>query len=236
MTQPAAPPNSGAPQPVQGVTGGPAVFGGQISNDPNDGSIVVAPNPGNVFQLRKGNNPQALQIYERFTSNTIYTRLGFYAQLNGPFLITTEFSGGAPQGARELDINAGTTLKLQQASADRLIIGVNNTSITAPAAGQVSLQNNAVDRVLVNSTITRIIGTTNDSSAYAFVVNNAALTANNLLVRNDGLCQLANGFVSADPAPSIASGTSAVLTIAGNTVAIAAAKSGIAIGGISGGL
>lgn len=150
MTQPAAPPNSGAPQPVQGVTGGPAVLGGQISNDPNDGSIVVAPNPGNVFQLRKGANPQGLQIYERFDNNTNYTRLGLYAQTNGPFRITTESQGGVPNGARELDINAGTVLKFQLAGVDRETIGPAGTLISGTPT--VSLQSNGSDRIIAGAT------------------------------------------------------------------------------------
>lgn len=149
MTQPGAPPNSGAPSPVQGVTGGPAVLGGQISNDPNDGSIVVAPNPGNVFQLRKGSNPQALQIYERFDNNTNYTRLGFYAQTGGPFLITTESQGGVPNGTRELDINAGTVLKLQIAGVDKATFAGAGTLISGSPT--VSLQSNGSDRIIAGA-------------------------------------------------------------------------------------
>lgn len=90
MTQPNQPPFSGAPTPVSGVTGGPPVLGGQISNDPTTGNIVVAGNPGNVFQIRKGNTPQALQVYEYFHTNTDFSRLSLNAQTGGPFQLSVE--------------------------------------------------------------------------------------------------------------------------------------------------
>lgn len=127
MTQPASPPFSGQPSPVAGVTGGPPAFGGQISNDPNDGSIVVAPNPGNVFQLRKGTNPQALQIYERFDNNTNYTRLEFNSQANGPFVIQTASQGGVPNGPRDLTVQAGGVMRIGSTGNNPLAFLTNNT-------------------------------------------------------------------------------------------------------------
>lgn len=151
MTSGLQPPASGIPTPVQGVTGGPAAFGGQISNDPSGGGVVITPNPGNVLQLRKGTNPQGLQIYETFTNNTNYIRLGLYAQTNGPFLITTEFQGSG--AARALQIAAGTSLQFYVAGAARLTLdgggnllpgGGNNT-------GSVGANNNQFGAVYAQS-------------------------------------------------------------------------------------
>jgi len=79
MTQP---PNSGAPQPVQGVTGGPPVLGGQIGNDPNTGNVVINPNPGNAVEIKK--SPSAFNVYEYFNSNTDNSRLTLATALGGP--------------------------------------------------------------------------------------------------------------------------------------------------------
>src|SRR5215469_6084637 len=79
MTQP---PNSGAPQPVQGVTGGPPVLGGQIGNDPSSGNVVINPNPGNAVEIKK--SPSAFNVYEYFNSNTDNSRLTLATALGGP--------------------------------------------------------------------------------------------------------------------------------------------------------
>lgn len=144
MTQP---PFSGAPIPVPGVTGGPPVLGGQIGNDPNDGSLVIQPNPGNVLQIRKGSQPTALQLYEFFTSNTVYSRLAFNTQTNGPFIIATE---SQPSVVRELDINASGALKIQSGNAS-ITLNPNGTNALVLAAngnatftGQILATNIAV--------------------------------------------------------------------------------------------
>jgi len=79
MTQPI---NSGAPTPVQGVTGGPPVLGGQIGSDPVSGNVVINPNPGNAVQLKK--SPSAFDVFEYFNSNTDYSRLSMTTALGGP--------------------------------------------------------------------------------------------------------------------------------------------------------
>jgi hypothetical protein len=79
MTQPI---NSGAPQPVQGVTGGPPVLGGQIGNDPNSGNVVINPNPGNAVEIKK--SPSAFNVYEYFNSNVDNVRLSLATALGGP--------------------------------------------------------------------------------------------------------------------------------------------------------
>lgn len=104
MTSGQQPINSGAPQPVAGVTGGPPVLGGQISNDPNDGSVVVSPNPGNVLQIRKGSQPTALQVYEYSHSPTDFSRLALNSQAGGPFQLAVETQ--PPTVVRDLQILA----------------------------------------------------------------------------------------------------------------------------------
>jgi hypothetical protein len=79
MTQPLF---SGAPQPVQGVTGGPAVLGGQIGNDPNTGNVVINPAPGNAVEIRK--SPSAFNVYEYFNSNTDNVHITLATALGGP--------------------------------------------------------------------------------------------------------------------------------------------------------
>jgi|SRR5215469_7279515 len=99
MTQP---PHSGAPVPVQGVTGGPPVLGGQIANDPNSGNVVINPSPGNAVEIKK--SPSAFNVYEYFNSNTDNVRLTMATQLGGP-----EQMGivAAPPGVtRDLNITA----------------------------------------------------------------------------------------------------------------------------------
>lgn len=160
MTQPASPPFSGKPVPVQGVTGGPSVFGGQIGNDPATGNVVITPNPGNVVQFRKGNTPQALQIYENFTDNNNYTRLGFYAQTGGPFLIQDEFNGsGGPrdlsiQSNQQLLLGGQQNLQLQTGGVTRW--AVNNLGILLPqtdATLDIGSPSNRVNNIYVANPI-----------------------------------------------------------------------------------
>lgn len=115
MTSGVQPPSSGAPVPVAGVTGGPPVLGGQISNDPNTGNVVVAPNPGQVLQVRKGNTPTALQVYEYFHTNTDYSRIALNSQTNGPFSLAVET---APSTViRALNISANGNIQLTAGGA-----------------------------------------------------------------------------------------------------------------------
>jgi hypothetical protein len=173
MTQLPSPPNSGQPVPVLGVTGGPPVFAGQISNDPNDGTVVIAPNPGNVTQFRKGTIPQAIQIYETFTNNTNYIRLGLYATIGGPFRIVTENSGSGV--ARPLQLESALAINIRSANQNILIVD-------GTASANVVLT-----------------GTTDDNIIYAFQILNHSRTANNFLVRNDGQVTLAAGVLISTP-------------------------------------
>jgi len=79
VTQPNQPINSGAPTPVQGVTGGPNL-GGNATID-GGGNIVLTP-PSNAVEIKKG--PSALNVYEYFNSLTDYARLSLQTANGGP--------------------------------------------------------------------------------------------------------------------------------------------------------
>lgn len=111
MTQP---PFSGAPVPVSGVTGGPAVLGGQVSNDPSSGNVVISPNPGNALQIRKSSTPQAFQVYEYFNSNTDYSRISLNTQSGGPFQLAVETAPGSV--IRDLQLIATGNILIPTAS------------------------------------------------------------------------------------------------------------------------
>lgn len=147
MTQP---PFSGAPVPVPGVTGGPPVLGGQIGNDPNDGSVVISPNPGQVLQVRKGNNPTALQVYEYFHTSTDYSRIALNSQTNGPFQLAVET---APTSViRELDINANGVIRIT--GGGNVFVTSTGAVLILGASGQVQFApNNAVAVVVQNNGI-----------------------------------------------------------------------------------
>lgn len=155
---PNQPIGSGAPTPVQGVTGGPPVLAGQIQNDPNDGSVVVSPNPGNVFQIRKGASPQALQIYEFFNASNNFARLAFNATLGGPFQIRVE---STPTVNRDLVINgSGTGVvqipSLRSATAvdfTGAVVNPNLTQLTANGSS-TTLTTGGVWTDITGSTIT----------------------------------------------------------------------------------
>lgn len=142
MTQPI---NSGAPVPVPGVTGGPAVLGGQLSNDPNDGSVVVAPNPGNVLQVRKGNQPTAFQVYEYFHSNTDFSRIALNSQTNGPFQLAVETLPTSV--VRDLQIIANGIITIQASQVNMPeSLAVNQVltgTVNAGAGGTLNLAGNA---------------------------------------------------------------------------------------------
>ena len=97
----ANPPFSGQPAPVAGVTGGPTLVPGQVSLDTGTGNLVVHPD-NNVTQYRKGAVPQALQVYESFTSNTVYRRIALNTNTNGPFQLRVEMN---PTNFESLDID-----------------------------------------------------------------------------------------------------------------------------------
>lgn len=106
-SSPQTQPFSGIPAPVAGVTGGQGLPQGVASVEGSTGNVVITP-PSNVFQLRKGDIPQAFQTYEYFHSNTDYSRISIVAQTGGPFLLAVET---APNTViRGLDIRAGGTL------------------------------------------------------------------------------------------------------------------------------
>jgi predicted Rdx family selenoprotein len=104
MTQPV---NAGAPQPVQGVTGGPGLPQGVASVDGSTGNVVISP-PNNTIQFRKTDSPQALQVYEYFHTNADFSRISLNAQTGGPFQIAVETA--PPAVVRGLQINAGGTV------------------------------------------------------------------------------------------------------------------------------
>lgn len=108
-----APPNSGQPTPVQGVTGGPPVLGGAIQQDPVTGAIILTPNPANVVQIRKGASPQALQIYEYFNSPTDFSRLSLNTSPSG-YQIAIESQ--PPSVVRPLDIIANGPVRINGAT------------------------------------------------------------------------------------------------------------------------
>jgi len=101
VTQPAF---SGAPQPVQGVTGGPGLPQGVASVEGSTGNVVVSP-PANTLQIRKGTSPQSIQVYEFYNSATDNVRIELLTQTNGPEFIGVRTAPG--NVARDLRI--GTT-------------------------------------------------------------------------------------------------------------------------------
>lgn len=98
---------AGAPQPVQGVTGGPGLPQGVASVDGTTGNVVISP-PNNTVQFRKTDSPQSLQVYEYFHSNTDFARIALEGQTGGPFQLAVEVE--PPGVIRGLEINAGGSL------------------------------------------------------------------------------------------------------------------------------
>lgn len=130
MTSGVQPPSSGAPVPVAGVTGGPPVLGGQISNDPNTGNVVIAPNPGQVLQVRKGNNPTALQVYEYFHTNTDYSRIALNSQTNGPFSLAVETAPSTVIRALQLNANGNLLIATANVTLTPTLLTVPNLTAT----------------------------------------------------------------------------------------------------------
>jgi hypothetical protein len=129
MTQPI---NSGAPTPVQGVTGGPGLPSGVAGVEGSTGNVVITP-PSNTFQLRKGDSPQALQVYEFYHSQTDNVRIELATAVGGP-----EFIGvrAAPAGViRNLRVGTTGDLILNTGSADRWTISGTTGLLSSTGAG-----------------------------------------------------------------------------------------------------
>lgn len=120
MTQPI---NSGAPQPVQGVTGGPGINQGTASVDPGTGALVFHPQPANVVQVR-GSTPGAFQVYEYFHTNTDFARLSLNAQVGGPFQLAVE--------TQPPTVHRGLQIIPAPITAFEAVGIVNNITATAP--------------------------------------------------------------------------------------------------------
>ena len=126
MTQPI---NSGAPTPVQGVTGGPGLPQGVAGVEGDTGNVVITP-PSNTFQLRKGDSPQALQVYEFYHSQTDNVRIELLTATGGP-----EFIGvrAAPAGTiRNLQVGTTGDMFLQAGGATRITITGTTGLVTIP--------------------------------------------------------------------------------------------------------
>lgn len=103
MTQPI---RSGAPVPVQGVTGGPGLNSGNASIDSGTGNIILTP-PGNAVEIKKA--PSAFNVYEYFNSNADNVRLTMLTATGGPEFIGVQATPTSV--ARNLVI--GTTAQIQ---------------------------------------------------------------------------------------------------------------------------
>jgi len=136
MTQPIG---SGAPTPVQGVTGGPGIPSGVGGVEQPSGNVVFTP-PSNTFQLRKGSSPQALQVYEFYNSPTDNVRIELAAATGGP-----EFIGvrAAPSGVvRVLIVGSTGNIQIAPSNTGTPII-ISTTSFTLPV-GTVLVAPNGV--------------------------------------------------------------------------------------------
>lgn len=133
MTQPVG---SGAPAPVQGVTGGPGLPSGVAGVEGGTGNVVITP-PSNTFQLRKGDSPQALQVYEFYHSATDNVRIELLTAVGGPEVIGVR---AAPAGTtRDLQIvtsgNGRVTIPALQLPYSQALI----TSLSVSSAVQTTL-------------------------------------------------------------------------------------------------
>lgn len=141
MTQPI---NSGAPAPVQGVTGGPGLNPGVAGVEGSTGNVVITP-PSNTFQLRKGDSPQSLQVYEFYHSNLDNVRIELLTATGGP-----EFIGvrAAPAGVvRNLRVGTTGNLILNAGNADWWTIDATTGQLfmtgAAATSGTIRLLNGA---------------------------------------------------------------------------------------------
>lgn len=171
MTQPQVQPLSGIPTPVVGVTGGQGLPQGVASVEGSTGNVVITP-PSNVVQFRKGDIPQALQVYEYFHSNTDFSRIEMVAQTGGPFLLGVQT---APNTViRGLDIVASGSLFIDTNNVhiNTALEVTGNVVIDSPSilqvgevsAGFILLQNptpapTGTTIALGNSTLAAVAGT-----------------------------------------------------------------------------
>jgi hypothetical protein len=139
LTQPI---NSGAPTPVQGVTGGPAVLGGQISSDPSTGNVVINPNPGNAVEVKKA--VSAFNVYEYFNSNTDNVRIGLQTATGGPEFIGVQ---AAPTSVTR-DLAVGTTgnLSLGSGNTNRWTIFGTSGHLVANVDGVYDIGQSGLNR------------------------------------------------------------------------------------------
>jgi len=130
MTQPI---NSGAPTPVQGVTGGPGLPQGVAGVEGTTGNVVVTP-PSNTLQVRKGDSPQSIQVYEFYHSQTDNVRLELLTATGGPETIGVR---AAPAGVtRDLNIVASGNGRVTIPALQLPFTTLTGSSTTALAAGQ----------------------------------------------------------------------------------------------------
>lgn len=141
MTQP---PFSGAPAPVQGVTGGPGLPQGVASVDGTTGNVIVAP-PNNTIQFKKTDTPQSLQVYEYSHSTTDFARISLNAQTGGPFQLAVET---APAGTlrdlailspQNINVTAATTVTIASQAGATAISGTNGVNLTTSGTGGIGI-------------------------------------------------------------------------------------------------
>lgn len=129
MTQPI---NSGAPLPVQGVTGGPGLNNGSASIDSGTGNIVLTP-PGNAVEIKKA--PSAFNVYEFFNSNVDNVRLTMQTATGGPEFIGVQ---AAPTSvARDLVIGTTGSLIFNSGGANRWTIASATGDLSASASQNI---------------------------------------------------------------------------------------------------
>lgn len=150
MTSGLQPPQSGAPTPVMGVTGGPGINNGTASIDPSNGALVFHPQPANVVQVR-GSTPGAFQVYEYFHTNTDFSRLTLEAQTGGPFIIAAETDPTTV--IRGIDLNT---------AGGPLIVTASQTQFSSDivAGGNITASGGVVNATTINpgSNVLNIVG------------------------------------------------------------------------------
>lgn len=199
MTSGNQPINSGAPVPVQGVTGGPGINQGTASVDPGTGALVFHPAPANVVQIR-GSTPGAFQVFEFSNSTTNFSRLGINAATGGPFVIDTETGTTSPV-VRDLVVRASGTLFLEAGNAPQW--SINNAGSLVPVSATQALGSptdpvgnlftqNLFFEVAANATV---VGPTN-----AIIFVNNIQTLQNMVLLDTGTLALPRtpAFVAGD--------------------------------------
>lgn len=172
MTSGNQPINSGAPQPVQGVTGGPGLPQGVASVDGTTGNVQISP-PSNTIQQKKGASPQSFQVYEFDAGTTNFSRISLNAQTGGPFQLAVETQ--PPSLIRGLQINAGGTLFINTQSVQfNTSVQVNGNLVVAgvPNAGGI------VQTVELAAQFALLTGTQPTPVAGVFALGNLTTPAN----------------------------------------------------------